>query len=1068
MKKYRYFYSAFLLIFLFFCSSGATIGAIPVSSQIKLVADDAFKDAGFGWGVAIDGDTAVVSAFADYDNIGAAYVYERTGSGWQQVAKLTASDGEEGDFLGISVAVSDDTVVLGAALDDNAGGVDAGAVYVYVKPASGWVTMTETVKLTAPSGEADRGFGGAVSLRGDTLVIGAPGKDDALVSGEVFLYEGGGSTWSQTAVLSVAGLNGSDSFGTILDFDGNTIVVGAFGKDDMKGAVYVYHRPAGGWSDKSHDAMLAADDGAANDFFGGSVAVDGDTILVGANGDDDNGSKSGAIYLFERGGNTWVQQAKLMPADGAAADNFGYAVELASNTAVIGASHFSDDASDSIYIFTRSGGSWTEQGEIPDPDAKAGSKFGLSVAIDDAAASVLVGAFGADAGTERSDANAGAAYLFELESPVDLALVKQDDTDPVLVGGNVTYSLLVTNNSDNDATGVIVTDTLPAGLSYVSDDGGCSRSGQTVSCDLGTIGKNGGTGSVAITARADSTGSLTNTATVSANETDANSSDNTDSEVTVVRANTPPVAADDSVSTDEDTAVTTGNVLANDTDPDGDTLNISGADGRSAQGGTVVNNGDGTFTYTPPAGFDGSDSFSYTVSDGNGGEDQGSVQITVNAVNHPPVAADDSVSTDEDTAVTTGNVLANDTDPDGDTLNISGADVRSAQGGTVVNNGDGTFTYTPPAGFSGNDSFRYTVSDGNGGETRGTVQIAVNTVNHAPMAMADSVSTTEGSPVTTGNVLANDTDPDGDSLSISGADSQSAEGGSVVNNGDGTFTYTPPAGYSGTDGFSYTVSDGNGAEAQGRVNITVTKIVPVNNPPVAMDDSATTQQNTPVTTGDVLANDSDPDGDSVTVSGVDSQSAQGGAVVDNGDGTFTYTPANGYVGSDTFNYMISDGKGGQAQGTVIITVEQATATNTDPVAADDSAETEVDTAVTIADVLANDSDADGDPVIITGADTQSRQGGSVDNHGDGSFTYMPPAGFSGEDSFSYTISDGNGGEDQGTVTITVNKQDDGDGFGLGAFDLWMLLLLLFPLGYRRYQYLQGRRVNWQWRRNSVA
>ncbi len=951
MKTYRYGYSICVMLFFVF-SSGLAIGANPVSSHTKLVADDALMGAGFGWRVAIDGDTAVVSAFVDDDRVGAAYVYERTGSGWLQVAKLTASDGEAGDFLGMSVAVSGDTVAVGSALDDNGNGADAGAVYLYVKPAAGWAaTMTETVKIEAPAGKADQGFGGAVALAGNTLVVGAPGKN---IAGEVFVYEGAGSSWSQKARLSVANIKGSDSFATLLDFDGNTIAVGAFGKDNLKGAVYLYHKPAGGWVDKAHDAMLVASDGVADDYFGGSVAVDGDTILVGANGRDDNGSSSGAAYLFGRDGGAWVEQAKLVPADGAAEDNFGYAVDIAGSTAVVGASHFSDAAAESFYIFTRSGNSWTEQGKMADPDSNAGSVFGLSVAIDESATMVLVGALRADAGAERPGKNAGAAYLFKLETPVDLALVKQDGSDPVLVGENITYSLLVTNNSGRDATGVKVVDTLPAGLSYVSGDGDCTSSGQTVSCNLGTIGKNGGTGSVTITARADSAGSVTNEATVSANEVDANSSDNTDTEATVVKENTAPVAEDDTVTTDTDVAVTTGNVLANDSDVDGDTLTVSGADTQSAQGGAVVDNGDGTFTYTPPAGFDGSDSFGYTVSDGKGGEAQGTVNITVKVVNKPPTVVDDSVTTNENT------------------------------------------------------------------------------------------------PVTSGNVLANDTDPNGDTLTVSGADSQSAEGGSVVNNADGTFTYTPVTGFSGADSFNYTASDGKGGEAQGKVNITVNKVVPLNNPPVAKGDSAVTKQDSPVTIADMLANDSDPDGDALSISGVDSKSAQGGSIVDNGDGTFTYTPAKGYVGSDAFNYTISDGRGEQAQGAVSITVEQADSSNTAPQAVGDSATTAVDTAVTVADVLANDIDADGDVLSIASADAQSEQGGSVDNHGDGSFTYTPPAGFSGEDSFTYMISDGKGGEAQGTVTITV---EDGDGFQ-GAFDLWMLLLLLFPLAYRRYQ--QGR------------
>ncbi len=541
MRKHRSFFPAYIvLLILFLVPVGLVYGAPPVSMQTKLFADDAFKDSGFGWAVAIDSDTAVVSAFADYDNTGAVYVYARTNSGWQQVSKLTASDGMGGDYLGISIAVSGDTVVVGAALDDNAGGTDAGAVYVFVKPQGGWPDVkNEDFKLTAPDSGAGRGFGGAVALKGNTLVVGAPGKDDSVMPGEVFVYEGSASTWNLKATLSVADLGGTDSYGTALGFDGNTIAVGAFGKDNSKGVVYVYHKPAAGWSNKDYDALLGADDGTENNYFGGSIAVDGDTILVGANGDDSGGGrKSGSAYVFKRVGENWQQKTKLIASDSRPNDNFGYSVALAGDRAVVGASHFSDATSDSIYIFIRSGTSWAELGKLSDPDDKAESKFGTAVAIDEGATVVIGGAFGADVGTDRAGKDAGAAYLFELAAPVNLALVKKDNTDPVLVGENLTYSLLITNNSiDTDATDVMVFDTLPAGLSYVSDDSGCSHSGQVVSCNLGTIAKNGGTGNVAITVRADAAGSVTNTAVVSANEVDADSIDNSDSEDTTIKEN---------------------------------------------------------------------------------------------------------------------------------------------------------------------------------------------------------------------------------------------------------------------------------------------------------------------------------------------------------------------------------------------------------------------------------------------------------------------------------------------------------------------------------------------------
>jgi hypothetical protein len=276
--------------------------------------------------------------------------------------------------------------------------------------------------------------------------------------------------------------------------------------------------------------------------------------------------------------------------------------------------------------------------------------------------------------------------------------------------------------------------------------------------------------------------------------------------------------------------------------------------------------------------------------------------------NRAPVAVDDFAVTTEDDSVSI-DVLANDSDPDGDSLSVT--DLTNPPHGSVVNDGGGTVTYTPEAGYAGSDSFVYDACDSKGLCDQATVSLTVNAVNDAPDADGDSATTNEDDSVTV-DVLANDSDPDGDSLSVSGLSDPS--NGSVANNGDGTVTYTPNGGFAGSDSFTYDACDPGGLCDQATVTITVTA---VNDAPDADGDSATTAMDTPVTI-DVLANDSDPDGDSLSVSNL--SDPPNGSVVDDGGGSVTYTPDLGFVGDDSFTYDACDPGGLCDQATVTVTV----------------------------------------------------------------------------------------------------------------------------------------------------
>lgn len=300
-------------------------------------------------------------------------------------------------------------------------------------------------------------------------------------------------------------------------------------------------------------------------------------------------------------------------------------------------------------------------------------------------------------------------------------------------------------------------------------------------------------------------------------------------------------------------------------------------------------------------------------------DDNSTYDLSSYGLNVDPVAINDTFSGHEDTVIT-GNVLDNDTDENGDTLNIIAQTITTAQGGTVVLNADGTFSYQGAANFHGTDGFDYTVLDGQGGSATASVTLDVVSVNDTPVANDDLFSGNEDE-VITGNVLNNDTDEDDATLEVVAETITTENGGTVILNADGSFTYQGAVNFNGNDTFNYTARDAAGATAVGTVMVAVAA---VNDSPVAQADYFDGLRNSTVT-GNVFNDngagaDFDVDGDVLSVQAQTITTAQGGTVTLSADGSFTYNPANGFFGSDSFDYTLLDAMGGSDVQTVSLNV----------------------------------------------------------------------------------------------------------------------------------------------------
>ncbi|MDM8554218.1 choice-of-anchor D domain-containing protein [Desulfococcaceae bacterium HSG7] len=339
------------------------------TGDFKITAGDGAAHDQFGYSVSISGDYAIAGVPYDNDNginSGSAYIFFRSGTEWIQQAKLTASDAAFNDNFGWSVAINGDTAIVGAHFDDD-GGARSGSAYIFVKPEGGWVgALNETAKLTASDAAANDWFGISVAVNGNTAIVGAHFDDD------------GGA---------------------------------------RSGSAYIFVKPEGGWSGALHEtAKLTASDAAADDWFGLSVSVSGDTAIAGAHFDDDGGSMSGSAYMFVKPETGWSgtlnETAKLTASDADIADMFGYSVSVSGDTAIIGA--FLDDNgsgnSGSAYMFVKPEGGWSralnETAKLTASDAHIADMFGYSVSVSGDTA--IVGAFSDDNGA----GNSGSAYVF--------------------------------------------------------------------------------------------------------------------------------------------------------------------------------------------------------------------------------------------------------------------------------------------------------------------------------------------------------------------------------------------------------------------------------------------------------------------------------------------------------------------------------------------------------------------------------------------------------------------------------------------------------------------------------
>lgn len=488
--------------------------------------------------------------------------------------------------------------------------------------------------------------------------------------------------------------------------------------------------------------------------------------------------------------------------------------------------------------------------------------------------------------------------------------------------------------------------------------------------------------------------------------------------ISVLPLNDAPRPAADTYATDEDLALAVGapGVLGNDVDVDGNAITVVVS--AAPIHGVLVLQPSGAFTYTPHADYSGSDSFTYSARDPSGATGLGSVALTVRGVNDPPVATADGYATDEDIAlvVTAPGVLGNDGDVDGDVLSVTL--LGPPAHGTLSLEASGAFVFTPERDFHGTDSWSYRAGDGHGGTRDGTVAVTVQPMNDAPAAIPSAYATEEDVALTIAapGVLGGATDADGDALVVSLA--SPAAHGTVTLNADGGFTFLAEPNFHGVDAFSIEVRDGHGGSVIVTAALTVS---PIQDAPSAVNDALDVDEDgfLVVEAPGLLANDVDVDGDAMSLR-LDTAPEHGVLRLEP-SGAFTYAPAADTHGTDRFTYIADDGHGGNAIGTVTLSVAPV---NDAPTTRDDAFATDEDIALDLPapGLLANDADVDGDVLSVRPGTPPLH--GTLQLRAEGGFVYTPAPDAHGPDSFTYIADDNAGGTATGTVHLQVGAIPD--------------------------------------------